>query len=478
MTTARIDDAAEALIVEGTGRRPDTADLVGPRAHVEAVIGGTGETWTATFPLQASRWGGPSLPLPAGSYELRMPGVELDDVRLPPVVLTGVRIAVDADTVLIAAPIDPVYETAEGRSTLEERYVAQAGGTENAVFFESFYGRSVGCNPRAIDRELAARAPEVRRYWSVVDLSVEVPEGAIAVVEGSPQWWHARGAARLLVVNDWLRRRFARKPGQKVLQTWHGTPLKRLALHRPGFDPRRMAAVVKESRRWDVLLAQNTYSERILRKAYAFFGRPIWVEGYPRNDALTTGDRAAIRTALGVDPGERVLLYAPTWRDDRAEMVDFVDAELLAREANAVVLVRGHSRTLEQGRDRAGARVIDVTGYPETARLLLAADALITDYSSVMFDFSVTGKPMYFLVPDIEHYRGQLRGFYFDLAERAPGPLVRTQEELTAALDDEAHVATYAERYATWRKQFNSRDDGHAAQRVVDRILDLGFVTT
>ncbi|GAA1215609.1 glycosyl/glycerophosphate transferase [Microbacterium maritypicum] len=477
MTTARIDDAAEALIIEGTGQRPETADLVGPRAHVEARVTGGGKTWKATFPLQASRWGGPSLPLPTGTYELRIADVDLDDVRLAPTVLTGVRIALNAGTVRIAAPVDPVYETAEGRSTLEERYVAQAGGTENAVFFESFYGRSVGCNPRAIDRELAARAPEVRRYWSVVDLSVEVPEGAIAVVEGSPQWWHARGAARLLVVNDWLRRRFARKPGQKVLQTWHGTPLKRLALHRPGFDPRRMAAVVKESRRWDVLLAQNTYSERILRKAYAFLGRPIWVEGYPRNDALTNGDPAEVRAALGIGPEERVLLYAPTWRDDRAEMVDFVDAELLAHQANAVVLVRGHSRTLEQGRDRAGARVIDVTGYPETARLLLAADALITDYSSVMFDFSVTGKPMYFLVPDIDHYRGQLRGFYFDLAERAPGPLVRSQEELAAALDDAGHVDAYADRYAAWRKQFNSRDDGHAAQRVVDRILDLGFVT-
>jgi CDP-glycerol glycerophosphotransferase len=477
MTTARIDDVAETLVVAGTGERPADAALVGPRARVEARISGGGTTWKATFPLKASRWGGPSLPLPSGSYELQIPDTDVEELRIEPVVLTGVRIAVDGGTVRIAPPIDPVYETTEGRSTLEERYVAQSGGTENAVFFETFYGRSVGCNPRAIDRELAARAPQVRRYWSVVDLSVEVPEGAIAVVEGSPQWWHARGAARLLVVNDWLRRRFARKPGQRVVQTWHGTPLKRLALHRPGFDPRRMAAVVKESRRWDVLLAQNTYAERILRKAYAFFGRPIWVEGYPRNDTLITGDAAAIRRSLGIRVEERVLLYAPTWRDDRTEMVDFIDPELLARQANAVVLVRGHSRTLEQGRNRDGARVIDVTGYPETARLLLAADALITDYSSVMFDFSVTGKPMYFLVPDLDHYRGQLRGFYFDLAERAPGPLVRTQEELTAALEDADHEAAYAERYAAWRRQFNSRDDGHAAQRVVDRILDLGFVT-
>ncbi|MGN7950170.1 CDP-glycerol glycerophosphotransferase family protein [Microbacterium sp. 22215] len=477
MTTARIDEAAETLIIAGAGQRPATAELVGPRARVAARITGGGKTWKTTFPLRASRWGGAELPLPTGDYDIRVSGVELDELEITPQVLTGVRIAVEGNIARIAAPVDPAYETSEGQSTLEGRYVAHPGGTENAVFFESFYGRSVGCNPQAIDRALSAQAPDVVRYWSVVDLSVAVPDGAIAVVEGSPEWWRARAAARLLVVNDWLRRRFARKPGQKVLQTWHGTPLKRLALHRPGFDPRRMAAVVKESRRWDVLLAQNTYSERILRKAYAFFGRPIWVEGYPRDDALVTGDAAAIRAALGIADDERVLLYAPTWRDDRSEMVDFVDPEALAGQTDSVVLVRGHSRTIHTDRDRSGARVIDVTGYPETSQLLLAADALITDYSSVMFDFSVTGKPMYFLVPDLEHYRGALRGFYFDLEARAPGPLVHSQGELVSALADDTHEKVYAERYTAWRAQFNSRDDGHAAERVVARILDQGYVT-
>ncbi|WP_309103221.1 CDP-glycerol glycerophosphotransferase family protein [Microbacterium sp.] len=477
MTTARIDERAETLIVAGSGHAPVNAELVGARAGVVGTIDGDADGWEARFPLRASRWGGAELPLPAGEYELRVPEAALDDLAIAPIVLTGLRVALSGDRVRIGPPLDPVYESVEGQSTLEGRYLAQAGATENAVFFESFYGQSVGCNPRAIDRELAAQAPAVRRYWSVTDLSVAIPDGAIAVVEGSPEWWRARGAARLLVVNDWLRRRFSRKAGQTVLQTWHGTPLKRLALHRPGFDPRRMAAVVKESRRWDVLLAQNPYSARILKKAYAFFGRPIWTEGYPRNDALRGGDPAVVRAALGIQADERVLLYAPTWRDDRSEMVDFVDPELLAEQADAVVLVRGHSRTLKPGRDRAGARVIDVTGYPETAQLLLAADGLITDYSSVMFDFSVTGKPMYFLVPDLDHYRGELRGFYFDLAERAPGPLVHNQEELAAALADAGHEQRYAERYAAWRAQFNTRDDGHAAQRVVARILDQGFVT-
>ncbi|MFT4260686.1 CDP-glycerol glycerophosphotransferase family protein [Microbacterium sp.] len=476
MTTARIDEAAETLVVSGVGARPSSATLTGPRAGVRARVTGGGKTWKATFALRASRWGGPELPLPAGEYVLSVDGEDLSGVRLDPALLPGLRISVDGASVRIAAPIDPVYESVEGQATLEGRYVAQAGGSENAVFFESFYGRTVGCNPREIDRALAAAAPGVTRYWSVVDLSVAVPDGAVAVVEGSPEWWRARAAARLLVVNDWLRRRFARKAGQKVLQTWHGTPLKRLALHRPGFDPRRMAAVVKESRRWDVLLAQNTYSERILRKAYAFFGRPIWVEGYPRNDVLFSGDAAAVRARLGIGADERVLLYAPTWRDDRDEIVDFVDPEELAEKADAVVLVRGHTRTLQAGRDRAGARVIDVTGFPETSQLLLAADALITDYSSVMFDFSVTGKPLYFLVPDLDHYRGTLRGFYFDLAARAPGPLVHTQEELVAALADPGHEQRYAERYAAWRSQFNRLDDGRAAERVVDRILDLGML--
>lgn len=477
MTTARIDEAAETLIIAGAGPRPGSAELVGPRARVEARITGGGKTWKAAFPLRASRWGGAELPLPAGDYEIRIPDADLDEVSLAMQVLEGVRIEVTGATARIAAPVDPVYETPEGQATLEGRYLSYTGPSENAVFFESFYGRSVGCNPRAIDRALAAEAPGVTRYWSVVDLSVAVPEGAIAVVEGSPEWWRARAAARLLVVNDWLRRRFDRKPGQRVLQTWHGTPLKRLALHRPGFDPRRMAAVIKESRRWNVLLAQNTYSERILRKAYAFFGRPIWVEGYPRNDALVTGDAAPIREALGIAENERVLLYAPTWRDDRKAMVDFIDPEELARQTDAVVLVRGHSRTIDTDRDRSGARVIDVTGYPETAKLLLAADALITDYSSVMFDFSVTGKPMYFLVPDLDHYRGELRGFYFDLASRAPGPLVQTQDELVTALAVEDHEQIFADRYAAWNAQFNVRDDGRAAERVVDRILDQGFVT-
>ncbi|GAA2012240.1 CDP-glycerol glycerophosphotransferase family protein [Microbacterium ulmi] len=481
MTDARFSsDGGASLILSGEGPRPDSIELVGARARVAASVTGRGRTWKAALRLRAARWGGPELPLPAGEYELRVVRADgAGQIEAPPdvplVLLGTLRASLSGWSVTIGPPIDPAYDSGEGQDALERRYATRPGGLENAVFFESFYGRNASCNPLAIDRELARRAPGVTRYWSVVDLSVQVPEGAIAVVEGSPDWWRARGAARLLVVNDWLRRRFSRRRGQIVLQTWHGTPLKRLALHRPGFEPRRAAAVVKESRRWNILLAQNPYSARILGKAYAFLTRPVWVEGYPRDDVLTGGDGAQTRASLGIRPDERVLLYAPTWRDDRAEMVDFLDPAALAAATDAVVLVRGHSRTLQPGRDAAGPRVIDVTGFPDTSRLLLVADALITDYSSVMFDFSVTRKPMYFLVPDLEHFRGELRGFYFDLAEHAPGPVVRSQDELVAALVG-GDPSEFAAKYELWREKFNARDDGRAAERVVARILDQGFV--
>jgi len=473
LTAARFEPDTAQLVLAGVGARPAAATLTGRRAQTTGRITGGGKTWTVRLPLRAARWGGPELPLPSGEYRVRIEGVAVD-AALPLTLLPALRAQLRGDRLEVGPPVDPVYDGDDAQAALERRYAGHGAPLENAVFLESFYGRVAGCNPLALDREIARVAPGVIRYWSVVDLSVRVPEGAIAVVEGSPEWWRARSAARLLVVNDWLRRRYVARRGQKVLQTWHGTPLKRLALHRPGFDPRRIGAVVKESRRWDVLLAQNPYAARILRKAYAFLGRPVWVEGYPRNDVLTTGDAAAVRAELGIAPGEHVVLYAPTWRDDRQEIVDFLDPASLAAETGSVVLVRGHSRTLIPGQDAEGARVIDVTGYPDTSPLLLAADALVTDYSSVMFDYGVTGKPMYFLVPDMDHYRGELRGFYFDLAAHAPGPLVSTQADLVAALAGDP--AAYADRYAAWTGRFNARDDGRASERVVARILDQGLL--
>ena len=143
---------------------------------------------------------------------------------------------------------------------------------DGAVFFESFYGKQVSCNPLALDREIAARFPELPRYWSVTSERTQVPSGAIAVLVGSPDWFAARRRAQLLVVNDWLRYRFKRAKHQTVLQTWHGTMLKHLALGRPGVGLRTRLAIRRESRRWSLMLSQNTHSTEQFRASYAFHG--------------------------------------------------------------------------------------------------------------------------------------------------------------------------------------------------------------
>ena len=196
------------------------------------------------------------------------------------------------------------------------------------------------------------------------------------------------GRARVLVVNDWLRKRFRRHGGQH-----RAADLARHDLEAAGAGPsrRRLAhriAARREGARWNVLLAQNEFSVPHLRSAYAFTG-PVWVEGYPRNDVLAHPERAAaVRTRLGIAADAHVVLYAPTWRDDRDTMVDYVDPAVLASslQPDGIVLVRGHSRTLQQGARPAAAGVIDVTGYPDMADMLLIADVFVTDYSSAMFD--------------------------------------------------------------------------------------------
>jgi CDP-glycerol glycerophosphotransferase (TagB/SpsB family) len=318
----------------------------------------------------------------------------------------------------------------------------------------------------------------VTQYWSVTDRSVAVPPNAVPLIEYSREWWRVRASARLYVINDWLRWTYRKRAGQKVLQTWHGTMLKRLARDRD-INPRRRFAALRQALRWNALLAQNAYSAERFRTSYAYRG-PIWETGYPRNDVLRDPARAReVRDLVGVAEDSVVVLYAPTWRDNRNDLIDALDLTEFADQlpADHVLLVRGHSRTIEGGTDLSAVRLIDVTTYPDTGELMLIADVLVTDYSSVMFDFVSTDRPMIFYTPDLAHYSDVLRGFYFDFLDEAPGPVVETGADLLAALVEvETAGEKYAARRAAWRERFTPHDDGSAAERVVGRIYEEGWL--
>ncbi|MEP6842778.1 MAG: CDP-glycerol glycerophosphotransferase family protein, partial [Pseudolysinimonas sp.] len=440
---------------------------------------------TAMFQLLSPRWGTPGLALPSGDYRLTLDGTARVEVaaELPgelrhPLFRAKILAVAGGLVLRVSAPLADDELGVSAQKRLERQYRRARHTAEDAVFFESFYGQSSSDNPLGIDRALAVRRPQTARYWSVVDRSVAVPEGAVPIVEGSREWWRVRGSARVLVVNDWLRKRFRRHPHQHVLQTWHGTMLKRLGLDRnPGLRTR--IAVKRESRRWDALLAQNPYSAEIFASAYAPRA-PIWQDGYPRNDVFAHAARVpAVRRSLALPDDARVVLYAPTWRDDRTEMVDYVDLASFAGELgdDHVLLVRGHSRTIRYGQDLEADRLIDVTSYPNMADLLQVADVFVTDYSSAMFDVVGTDKPIIFFTPDLAHYSTDLRGFYFDLLAEAPGPVVSDRSGLLAAIRGaDAAAAAFAARRAAWRARFTPLDDGSAGDRVVRRLLAEGWL--
>ena len=191
---------------------------------------------------------------------------------------------------------------------------------------------------------------------------------------------------------------------------------------------------------------------------------------------LLGGSVARAARARGV--ARRIVLWAPTWREDRNAMVDHLDpaelADLLGPEW--LVLVRGHASTWEHGSDITGDGVLDVTTYPDISDLLLVADLLVTDYSSVMFDWLVTGKPIVYCVPDLDRYASELRGFYADLLAEAPGPVVQTTSQVAYEIH---HAETDATRYepvlAAWRERFAYRDDGHTAEHVLNHMLEFGW---
>jgi CDP-glycerol glycerophosphotransferase (TagB/SpsB family) len=474
------------------GGHSTAARLEGRRARVDATLASDGTDTLATFELLGERWGSGGLALPSDAYRLLLrfddwwsSRVSVEGAATLEHALFRATVAAEAGGLVmhVAPPLADDELGSAVQRRLERHYRRARPQPEDAVFLESFYGQSASDNPLGIDRALAELRPSTRRYWSVVDGSVAVPTGGIRIVEGSREWWRVRAAARVLVVNDWLRKRYRPRAHQKVLQTWHGTMLKRLALDRGvgrnGVGIRTRIAVLRERNRWNALLAQNPYSAKIFSSAYAM-RRPIWREGYPRNDVLHDPTRAAVvRRRVGIPNGARVVLYAPTWRDDRTEMVDFVDLASFARGLGPdhVLLVRGHSRTLRHGHDLLGEGLIDVTSYPDMADLLLVADLLVTDYSSAMFDFAARSKPMVFFTPDLAHYSTDLRGFYFDLLAEAPGPVVATRDELRDAIRSSLDgQPAFADRAAAWRERFTPRDDGSAGRRVVERMLAEGWL--
>ncbi|MFI0896644.1 CDP-glycerol glycerophosphotransferase family protein [Streptomyces sp. NPDC020983] len=394
---------------------------------------------------------------------------------------------------LFVAAGDPAPDGDRGpyrqRLLREHRYpvLARRELTET-VLYSSFDGRRCDDSPRAVHGELVRRGVAMEHVWAVADRGVPVPSSARAVVIGSHAWYEALARSRCVVTNTHLPAFFRRRDGQHVVQTWHGSPVKRFGQDLAGTlcaDLTHMWPQPRRGDQWSLLLSPNAQSTPVLRRALDFHGETAET-GLPRTDLLSGEDREKVaeevRARLALPPGRTVVLYAPTVRDDEAYDATHqrlhLAADLAALEAELgdthVLLVRAHPRvadTVPAAPDGTGF-VRDVSGHQDLAELLLAADVLVTDYASLLADFAVTGRPILLLAPDLAHVRDTLRGFAFDFEAQAPGPLLTDTAELAAALrDPAAAVGPYGAAYDAFRAAFCHLDDGGAAARVADLIL-------
>jgi CDP-glycerol glycerophosphotransferase len=352
------------------------------------------------------------------------------------------------------------------------------------IVYVSFRGH-FSDSPRALYEALLARGVDATHTWLAAPHTEDTfPAGVATLPFGSPECIAALEDADLVISNDHIPLDWTKRPGTTYLQTWHGTPLKRIHNDVMWAPEGRLSYLDQDIARWDLLLSPNPASTPRLRNAFGYTG-PIHETGYPRNDLLSSPDRDRIRAAtradLGIPEDKKVVLYTPTWRDDlvfeRTGPQDFefaIDLDDFTERLGGdhVLMLRLHNMVMDRLEIVDGSPVHDVCSHPDIRDLYLAADLMITDYSSTMFDFAITGRPMLFFTYDLEYYRDELRGFYFDLAEVAPGPLLRTSKEVIDAIADiDTVAAEHAERYARFRETFCALEDGHATDRVLDLVL-------
>lgn len=348
------------------------------------------------------------------------------------------------------------------------------------VLCQSFNGRGYSDSPKAIAGELLRQGWTV--YWAVKSPKdrESLPAGIRPVILNSPAYLYHMCTSAVWVDNCRKWGHIRKKPSQLYLQTWHGFPLKRIegdAEEALGQD--YVSAAKKDSALCDLLISNSRFLTEIYRRAF-WYGGEVLECGFPRNDCLfASGEEAAakVRRELDLPQEKKLLLYAPTFRKDQGLSAYDLDyqklTEALSRRFGGewLVLAKLHPNIATKAEElRLDPQyVVNASSYPDIQELYLVCSALVTDYSSVMFDYMCTGKPCFLYVNDLESYRGD-RNFYFDL-DLLPFPRAETNAQLARAIE-EFNEASQHRRTEEFREKFGILEDGHAARRVAQWLAE------
>ena len=370
---------------------------------------------------------------------------------------------------------------------------------EKTLLFCCFNGKSYSCSPKAI-YEYMINTDEFKDYkfiWAFLDekkyKNLEKNKNTSVVKIGAKEYKKCLAKAKYWIFNYKIPDFLYPKKNQIFVQCWHGTPLKRLGCDLEHFD-NVLNTIDGIKKRYKIEASKFTYfispskfaSEKFI-SAWNLkeIGKEniIVEEGYPRNDFLfnyNEKDVQKIRKKLGIENDSRkIILYAPTYRSDQhqtglgyvyKEEIDFKKMEeKFGKEY--LILFRPHYFIANSfDFDKYKGFVYNVANIDDINELYIISDILITDYSSVFFDYANLKRPMIFFMYDLEHYKNESNGFYIDLNE-LPGPIVETQEDLEKSIEDVDFNIGSSKKYKEFNEKYNYLDDGNASKRVIEKVI-------
>lgn len=372
--------------------------------------------------------------------------------------------------------------------------------SDNLVIFESYNGRGYSDSPKAIYETMLgdSQYANYRFVWvfrkpSAYTWLSENPRTTL-VKYRSPRYYKTYASAKYWVTNAMIPLQVGKRPGQVMLQCWHGTPLKRLRNDIIENTKNAMNTLDDFRRknnldtiRYDYLISPSLYASEKFTSAFALneLGKQdIIIEtGYPRNDFLrnhTAEDVSMVKKNLGIPLDKKVLLYAPTWRDDQHDdeqgyvYQSPIDFDYLREQIGDKYVILFRTHYLIGNRfdfSPYEGFVYNVSQIDDVNELYIISDVLMTDYSSVFFDYANLNRPMIFYMYDRDHYEQQLRGFYLDISE-LPGDIITSERELAPILGDlPAYQQKHAAGYKGFAEKFVYMDDGNSAARVINKVF-------
>ncbi len=360
---------------------------------------------------------------------------------------------------------------------------------EKMIFFESFFGKSYTGNPKYLYEAMLEMGmdKEYTFVWAYSGDDKEIiPGNPIIVDRFEPGDYYKYLALSKYWINNIIFPIHTKRPGNVYLQTWHGTPLKKLGydITIPGPEVQGRENFYNESRNWDYLISSNPYSTKIFKRAFKY-DKEVLEDGYPINDIFFKDNAEFVKnlkSKLGIEENKKIILYAPTWKDDEQnESWEHyfnleIDLERLYEEFSDeyVVILKMHHLVSENLRidEKLKDFAIDLSSYDDIQELYVLSDILITDYSSVFFDYAHSRRPILFFVPDLNHYIENVRGLYLNMEKELPGPLIKDNDELIDIIKNIDDVSSeYSDKYDEFYERFCSLCKGDSAKRIIEKVF-------